>query len=141
VRKRGNPTVKWLEDEENDSYGPKEARWRCKTKNRAECTSVVLKAHDSTGLQHLGMHMQLLQCVLPTVISWYTIRIQLRLDYIPSCCNTCILMLMCESPFVLTLVMLVKRRKQPCTFLKVLAQHGLQGAKENQNKLRITALS
>lgn len=75
MKKMGKPTVKWPEDEENDSCGPKEARERYKTKNRAECASVVLKAHDSRGLQHLGVHMQLLQCVIPTVISCYTIRI------------------------------------------------------------------
>jgi len=45
----GKPTVKWPEDEENDSCGPKEARWRYKTKNRAECTSVVMNAQDSRG--------------------------------------------------------------------------------------------
>lgn len=71
----GKPTVNWPEDEENDSCGPKEARWRLKTKNRAECTSVVTKANDSSGLQHLGVHTQLLHCVIPTIISWYTIRI------------------------------------------------------------------
>ena len=49
MRKVGKPTVKWPEDEENDLCGPKVARWRYKTKNRAECTSVVIEAHDSRG--------------------------------------------------------------------------------------------
>jgi len=34
-KKMGKPTVKWSEDEENDSCGPKEARWRYKTKEQS----------------------------------------------------------------------------------------------------------